>query len=40
MAATVEGRSLRALLAPLVTREMHKSTVTALQVLQRQLGAT
>jgi hypothetical protein len=39
MAATVKGRSLRALLAPLVTREMHKSTVTALQALQRQLGA-
>src|ERR687892_218878 len=39
MAATVQGRSLRAPLAPLVTREMHKSTVTALQALKRQLGA-
>jgi hypothetical protein len=26
MAATVKGRSLRALVAPLVTREMHEST--------------
>jgi carbon monoxide dehydrogenase subunit G len=39
MTATVEGRGLRRLLAPVVTSEMRKSTVTALAALQTHLGA-
>ena len=39
MTAGVEGRGLRRLLAPVVTREMRKSTVAALAALQSQLGA-
>ena len=39
MTATVEGRGLRRLLAPVVTREMRKSTVAALAALQTHLGA-
>ena len=39
MDATVTGRGLRGLLAPVVTREMRKSTVRALVALQAQLGA-
>jgi hypothetical protein len=39
MTASVEGRGLRRLLAPVVTREMRKSTVAALAALQTRLGA-
>lgn len=39
MTARVEGRGLRRLLAPVVTREMRKSTVAALAALQTHLGA-
>jgi hypothetical protein len=39
MDATVTGRGLRGLLAPIVTREMRKSTVSALAALRDQLGA-
>jgi Polyketide cyclase / dehydrase and lipid transport len=39
MGATVTGRGLRGLLAPVVTREMRKSTVNALAALRGQLGA-
>jgi Polyketide cyclase / dehydrase and lipid transport len=39
MRARVEGRGLRRLLAPVVAREMRKSTVTALAALQTHLGA-
>jgi uncharacterized protein YndB with AHSA1/START domain len=39
MGATVTGHGLRGLLAPVVTREMRKSTVTALAALRGQLGA-
>lgn len=38
MEADVRGRGLSALLAPLVTREMRKSTVTALEQLGRRLA--
>jgi carbon monoxide dehydrogenase subunit G len=40
MSATVQGRGLRRLLAPVVTREMRKSTVAALAALQTRLSAT
>ncbi|HWD42231.1 MAG TPA: SRPBCC family protein [Actinomycetota bacterium] len=39
MTASVEGRGLRRLLAPVVTSEMRKSTVTALAALPTRLGA-
>jgi hypothetical protein len=38
MAATVTGRGLRALMTPIVTREMRKSTVAALDALRAELG--
>ncbi|MGH2699823.1 MAG: SRPBCC family protein [Actinomycetota bacterium] len=38
MAASVTGRGLRALMAPIVTREMRKSTVAALDALRARLG--
>lgn len=37
MTATVTGRGLRALLAPVIAREMRKSTVNALAALSGQL---
>jgi hypothetical protein len=39
MAATVTGRGVRGLLAPIVAREMRKSTVAALAALTHRLGA-
>jgi carbon monoxide dehydrogenase subunit G len=39
MDATVTGGGVRRLLAPVVAREMRKSTVRALAALQAQLGA-
>jgi Polyketide cyclase / dehydrase and lipid transport len=39
MTATVTGSGLRTMLAPIVAREMHKSTVGALAALRRRLGA-
>lgn len=39
MDATVTGRGVRRLLAPVVAREMRKSTVRALAALRDQLGA-
>jgi hypothetical protein len=39
MAATVRGRGPRRLLAPIVTREMRKSTVAALAALRARLDA-
>jgi carbon monoxide dehydrogenase subunit G len=39
MTASVQGRGLRRLLAPVVTSEMRKSTVAALAAFQTQLGA-
>jgi carbon monoxide dehydrogenase subunit G len=39
MTADVRGRGLRRLLAPVVTSEMRKSTVTALAALRAHLGA-
>jgi uncharacterized protein YndB with AHSA1/START domain len=38
MAATVTGRGVRGLLAPIVAREMRKSTVAALAALTHRLG--
>lgn len=39
MAADVSGRRARRLLAPIVTREMRKSTIAALAALRAQLRA-
>jgi Polyketide cyclase / dehydrase and lipid transport len=39
MTADVHGRGVRRLLAPMVTREMRRSTVAALAALQARLGA-
>ncbi len=39
MTATVTGKGLRGILAPVVAREMRKSTVVALAALKRRLGA-
>ncbi|HEX6208038.1 MAG TPA: SRPBCC family protein [Actinomycetota bacterium] len=39
MAATVEARGLKGVLAPLVARQMRKSTVAALTALRERLGA-
>jgi uncharacterized protein YndB with AHSA1/START domain len=38
MTASVIGRGVRRLLAPVVAREMHKSTVSALAALEERLG--
>jgi hypothetical protein len=38
MTADVQGRGLRRLLAPVVTREMRRSTVAALAALRARLG--
>jgi hypothetical protein len=38
LAATVSGRGVRRLLAPVVTREMRKSTVAALAAFRTELG--
>ncbi len=38
MTATVTGRGVRRLLAPVVAREMRKSTVKALTALEQRLG--
>ena len=39
MSATVTGSGLRSLLAPIVAREMRKSTVMALAALRQRLGS-
>ncbi len=39
MTATLTGKGVRALIAPIVAREMRKSTVSALAALQQRLGA-
>jgi hypothetical protein len=38
MTASVVGHGVRRLLAPVVAREMHKSTVSALAALEERLG--
>jgi uncharacterized protein YndB with AHSA1/START domain len=38
MTASVVGRGVRRLLAPVVAREMHKSTVSAVAALEQRLG--
>jgi hypothetical protein len=38
MTAIVAGKGVRALLAPVVAREMRKSTVAALAELRQRLG--
>ena len=40
MTATVTGSGVRQLLAPIVAREMRKSTVAALAALRQRLGTT